>query len=175
MGCRWSVGLLCLSLAPLAVGAPRDYCDEINLNPDLEAGNSRIYNNERNELTCNLGSSLPGFGSVPVSSGRECQEIRMRGEGVLDDVVELINDGLESLDVTDGGEHVTLSGDDIKDFFGTNPRVPTSSGGMRNTPPQGWTSGAQPQPYAPPPPQPPPQSRDNSTKNSPQPYGGYFD
>lgn len=164
-----------LSLAPfvmsaVCVAAPQDYCDEIDTNPDLSAGNSRVYDNRNNTLECNLGTSLPGFGSVPVSSGRECQELRMRGEGILSDVVEALNGGLESLDVTEDGEYVELTNDDIRDFFGTRPRSQVDSGAMdygsarRPTQPQPEPRRAQPEP------QPGPQS-----DPAPDPRRGYFD
>ena len=87
---------LMVLLSGNAFAGLQDYCDEIDLNPDLRSGNYRIYENPHS-LDCNLTSSLPGLGRLKIVQ-KACEKVSDSLDKSLDKVLSKLDDELNNLD-----------------------------------------------------------------------------
>lgn len=104
-----SASLILISIG--ANGAPVDYCNELDLNPDLSQGNKRIFVNPHS-LGCDLGFSLPGLGNLSLGK-KLCDKIESKTNGLLDSTFGKLDAELNKINNSASNEFSKIKGMDF--------------------------------------------------------------
>lgn len=89
---RKAIIAILLSLPALpASAAIKNYCNELEANPNLSANNPRVYESPY-KPSCETGYTLPGFGSIPGLNERLCSQIERSTRRYTQEAIRSVRD-----------------------------------------------------------------------------------
>lgn len=115
--------LLLLAVSVPCLSSPKDFCNEIDLNPDLTVGNKRIFINPH-ALGCDLGFSLPGLGKLNVGKAI-CDKVESKTNSLLKSTFDKLDAELGKINASAEGEFNKIKG---MDFSGEKGASSVGSG-----------------------------------------------